>query len=178
MRLGRVTIAVLTILLAMYFYIFHEGLSHDSNDWGNFGSYIGGVGSVIISAVAVIAANKANDLCNAVNKAISKEEQDIHKREKCIDQITDSYENITSLFSQYSNQSQEHRISLLIQSRCRIIEYYSNILPKGTVKDELSKNLKNASIELHKKPKEGVRLESLTEAYSQFMKGLVDNDLK
>lgn len=44
-----ITSAILSIIILCYFYIFHGELSHNSNDWGNFGSYIGGAGSVILS---------------------------------------------------------------------------------------------------------------------------------
>ncbi len=39
----------LCALLSIYFIMFHSGLSEISDDWGNFGSYFGGVGSIALS---------------------------------------------------------------------------------------------------------------------------------
>lgn len=42
-------VILLCALLSVYFIMFHSGLSEISNDWGNFGSYFGGVGSIALS---------------------------------------------------------------------------------------------------------------------------------
>jgi hypothetical protein len=36
-------------VLGIYFSKFHNGLSGNSDDWGNFGDYIGGVGCLVLS---------------------------------------------------------------------------------------------------------------------------------
>lgn len=48
----------LSVLFFLYFYNFHNGLSLDSNDWGNFGSYIGGLGSLVLSIMLFIHTKK------------------------------------------------------------------------------------------------------------------------
>lgn len=39
------------LLLSAYFCNFHDGFSDDSDDWGNFGGYIGGIFGCILSIV-------------------------------------------------------------------------------------------------------------------------------
>ncbi|MBQ6050136.1 MAG: hypothetical protein IJL35_06015 [Bacteroidaceae bacterium] len=38
------------LFITLYIYVFHSGLSSNSNDWGNFGSYFGSVSSLVLSA--------------------------------------------------------------------------------------------------------------------------------
>ena len=49
MKCIKYTIIFILIFLSLYFMKFHECLSDKSDDWGNFGSYIGGIGSLILS---------------------------------------------------------------------------------------------------------------------------------
>ena len=51
--LYAISVCAILICIGIYFYIFHEGLSHHSNDWGNFGGYIGGVSALVLSSLAV-----------------------------------------------------------------------------------------------------------------------------
>ena len=44
----------------IYFIKFHNGLSSNSNDWGNFDDYIGGVGSIILSFALLWFTHEAN----------------------------------------------------------------------------------------------------------------------
>lgn len=48
-----ITLAVFLIPLTVYFYQFHY-LSDDPNDWGAFGSYIGGVYSVFVAILVIM----------------------------------------------------------------------------------------------------------------------------
>lgn len=52
-----VTLAVVAMIsvLAMYFYIFNGGLSSNSTDWANFGSYVGGLTTPVLSFCALVA---------------------------------------------------------------------------------------------------------------------------
>lgn len=159
--------------LSLYFMKFHNGLSEDSNDWGNFGDYIGGVCSVIVAIFAILFSVKVSEICNSINIAISKDEQENNKREKCIDRITSSYEDIAKLFSQYNmNNENNNRISLLIKSKCRIIDYYAKILPQPTTTEECITELRNKAHSLYNAPTSGKSLEELSEAYTDFMRGL------
>ena len=42
-------ILVLSLFLFIYVVIFHQGLSSNHEEWGSFGSYIGGIGGIILS---------------------------------------------------------------------------------------------------------------------------------
>jgi len=39
----------LSVALFLYFIVFHSGLSDCHEEWGSFGSYIGGIGGIILS---------------------------------------------------------------------------------------------------------------------------------
>lgn len=159
--------------LSLYFIKFHNGLSENSNDWGNFGDYIGGVCSVIVAIFAILFSVKVSDICNSINIAISKDEQENNKREKCIDRITSSYEDIAKLFSQYNmNNENNNQISLLIKSKCRIIDYYAKILPQQTTTEKSITELRNKTHGLYTNPISGKSLEELSEAYTDFMRNL------
>ena len=41
------------VLLAIYFYLFHGGFSMDSDDWGNFGDFFGGISVALLTAMNV-----------------------------------------------------------------------------------------------------------------------------
>lgn len=41
-------------LIVLYFTVFHAGFSTDSSDWGNFGSYVGGIISPILSFATIV----------------------------------------------------------------------------------------------------------------------------
>ena len=43
-----VVIAIILLMLVLYFSVFHDGFSNDSGNWGDFGSYIGGIGSLAL----------------------------------------------------------------------------------------------------------------------------------
>lgn len=53
-------ILVLLFFIAIYLVKFHNGLSSDSEDWGDFGSYIGGISSLIFSGAAIYASYKVS----------------------------------------------------------------------------------------------------------------------
>ena len=42
-------LAILVFFLFLYLLIFHNGLSVHHEEWGSFGSYIGGIGGVVLS---------------------------------------------------------------------------------------------------------------------------------
>ena len=42
-------IAVLLLSLLIYLFVFHQGLSNNHEEWGSFGSYIGGIGGIVLS---------------------------------------------------------------------------------------------------------------------------------
>ena len=42
-------ILVLFLFLFIYVFVFHQGLSSNHEEWGSFGSYIGGIGGIILS---------------------------------------------------------------------------------------------------------------------------------
>lgn len=168
-----IIIFLIFLLLSLYFMKFHNGLSEDSNDWGNFGDYIGGVCSVIVAIFAILFSVKVSEICNSINVAISKDEQENNKREKCIDRITSSYEDIARLYSQYKEYNENNeRISLLIKSKCRIIDYYAKILPQLTTTEECIAELRDKAHDLYHAPTSGKSLEELSSAYTDFMKGL------
>ncbi|ECU4125684.1 hypothetical protein D3F29_01275, partial [Salmonella enterica subsp. enterica serovar Havana] len=82
--------------LLPYLYIFHEGFSHKSDDWGNFGSFMGGAVAPFLSVLSIVLVlrtieltqknhaeqlsqvtkehnyNKFNDLCGFLERSISK----------------------------------------------------------------------------------------------------------
>lgn len=52
MRTKNILIAailILSIFLITYIFVFHNGLSSNHEEWGSFGSYIGGIGGIILS---------------------------------------------------------------------------------------------------------------------------------
>lgn len=46
--------AIFALFICFYFYTFHKGFSSDSQAWGSFGSYIGGVSTFVLSILAMI----------------------------------------------------------------------------------------------------------------------------
>lgn len=48
-KLFFTAIVLLIISFVVYFFVFHNGLSDDHEKWASFGSYIGGIGSIIVS---------------------------------------------------------------------------------------------------------------------------------
>jgi len=44
-----VAILVILFFLIIYVFVFHNGLSSNHEEWGNFGSYIGGIGGIVLS---------------------------------------------------------------------------------------------------------------------------------
>lgn len=111
-------ILVLTILAVMpllpYLYIFHEGFSHKSDDWGNFGSFMGGAVAPFLSVLSIVLVlrtieltqknhaeqlsqitkehnyNKFNDLCAFLEKSILKSwlVNDTERRQQVIQSLT------------------------------------------------------------------------------------------
>ncbi|EAA4364060.1 hypothetical protein DPD35_24100, partial [Salmonella enterica subsp. enterica] len=90
-------LAILAVVpLLPYLYIFHEGFSHKSDDWGNFGSFMGGAVAPFLSVLSIVLVlrtieltqknhaeqlsqvtkehnyNKFNDLCGFLERSISK----------------------------------------------------------------------------------------------------------
>ena len=65
-RCGIIPLLILIgcFTISLYFLIFHDGLSNNQDDWGNFGAYIGGIASifnVIIFTWLTISIQKAGD---------------------------------------------------------------------------------------------------------------------
>ncbi|EDV4177330.1 hypothetical protein CWG91_003105 [Salmonella enterica subsp. enterica serovar Ramatgan] len=87
---------IAVIPLAPYLLVFHNGFSHLSDDWGNFGSYMSGITAPLLSVISIILVlhtieltqknhaaqlsqvtkehnyNKFNDLCVFLESSISK----------------------------------------------------------------------------------------------------------
>ena len=42
-------ISVLFLFMFIYVVVFHQGLSSNHEEWGSFGSYIGGIGGIVLS---------------------------------------------------------------------------------------------------------------------------------
>ncbi|MDT8625698.1 hypothetical protein [Klebsiella grimontii] len=87
---------IAVIPLAPYLLVFHNGFSHLSDDWGNFGSYMSGITAPLLSVISIILVlhtieltqrnhaeqlsqitkehnyNKFNDLCGFLENSISK----------------------------------------------------------------------------------------------------------
>ncbi len=49
-----ICILLFLVFVFLYFYKFHDGLSNKPDDWGNFGSYIGGIIGSILSGINLI----------------------------------------------------------------------------------------------------------------------------
>lgn len=90
---------VIGVSLIIYFVIFHNGLSKYSNDWGNFGSYIGGVGNVVLSFALLWFTYKAdkreeNTKQREENNKQRENEMQLLKQIEIILVKTSEYENI------------------------------------------------------------------------------------
>ena len=51
--LGIILFIIILIILAIYWKVFHNGLSYNSDDWGNFGSYFNGLLAPILTIVNI-----------------------------------------------------------------------------------------------------------------------------
>jgi len=47
-------ILLIALVLGVYWQVFHDGLSNNSTDWGNFGSYFNGVLTPILSIINIL----------------------------------------------------------------------------------------------------------------------------
>ena len=77
----KYTLPILCLIpIALYFIFFHDSISFNNADWGDFGDYIGGVYSIIMSIVVVylsyyltkkdVKKAKKNDAIENINKKI------------------------------------------------------------------------------------------------------------
>ena len=48
-RILIIATVLLSIALVLYMIVFHSGLSTNHEEWGSFGSYIGGIGGIVLS---------------------------------------------------------------------------------------------------------------------------------
>lgn len=48
-RIFLSAIAAILLSLLIYLIVFHRGLSNNHEEWGSFGSYIGGIGGIVLS---------------------------------------------------------------------------------------------------------------------------------
>ena len=48
-RILLIAVITLSFFLFLYFFIFHDGLSSNHEEWGYFGDYIGGIGGIVLS---------------------------------------------------------------------------------------------------------------------------------
>lgn len=55
-----IPILILLFFITIYLIKFHNGLSSDSEDWSDFGSYIGGVSTLIFSSAAIYVSYKVS----------------------------------------------------------------------------------------------------------------------
>lgn len=100
--------------LAPYLLVFHNGFSHLSDDWGNFGSYMSGITAPLLSVISIILVlhtieltqrnhaeqlsqitkehnyNKFNDLCGFLEKSISNSwlNNDENRKQQVIRELT------------------------------------------------------------------------------------------
>ncbi len=134
----------IVIFLLLYFVIFHSGLSNNSNDWGNFGSYIGGISTLILSAAAIYMTWNV-----FIKEQKAKKRQEVLKRViERIDNIDKLRQEITILtknngFSKDEIKGIESRIRL----QCKIIKSIINedIQNKDEFLNSLEKYQKNMS---------------------------------
>lgn len=133
------TVLVFIIILAFYFYMFNSGLSKDSNSWSNFGDYVNGVLTPILTAINIyvfikmtIAISGLEERrtinANAIEKARLEKEM-CHEKEMLMMQLRK--QEIDTFVKQmnriYDYSSKENRI----QSLQQVIDYLTSFCETG-----------------------------------------------
>ncbi len=124
---GLVILVFLILITPVVVYTFHfwdYEISNNPADWANFGSYIGGVYSVITAIAAIFITYKINNVNNAK-----------YRLEKCVDSIIITIADI----EQDVKETQEKYIALRIPwekddisritRKCIIAKYYLKTFP-------------------------------------------------
>lgn len=111
-----IPISILVLLLIFYFLVFNDKLSENSNDWGNFGSYIGGVGSLILSMFVFY-------YTYTVDKRAENEKQE-EKRIQLLKQI----QTLLSKIEQYNNLIYKSHNATLVERGKQSYETCHNVI--------------------------------------------------
>ena len=130
---------VSVIILAFYFFMFNDGLSKDSNSWSNFGDYVNGVLTPILTAINIyvfikmtIAISSLEERrtinANAIEEARLEKEMH-HEKEMLMMQLRkqeiDTFVKQMNRIFDYS--SKENRI----QSLQQVIDYLTSFCETG-----------------------------------------------
>ncbi len=133
-------IFILFILLfpvILYINKFHGPLSNDSSDWANFGSYIGGVYSVVLTIVLVYVTH----LLNARSEKDSKRREVINKIYEKIEGITadDVYDiNKVNELVMKINTARIHINDVYFDELIRFTDYLKNVIHDPSKKNEIT----------------------------------------
>ncbi|WP_455668246.1 hypothetical protein [Phocaeicola sp.] len=98
------SVIVLFSFIAAYFYKFHNCFSDNPNDWGNFGSYMGGVCGLFVSIVAIWVSYKLNIYTRSSSK-IDELMYDIIKRNENIQALLKRLKELEDSIKQHCSNS-------------------------------------------------------------------------
>jgi len=189
---------IFLIPILLYFYIFAcNGVSYETIDWANLGSYIGGIYAPVTTIVTAYIAFKIaeherqtneriSNLSNSIAIQISDKDYNRHRLDDCIKNIIKSVTEIRRMHQMRDDTSYNDELNLsnkrvkikVISSNmkveCTTLLFYTKTIP---LEKKKSKKDFTDAIQVFIEQPNGVNYDRLIETYQLFMQHLMDGVL-
>ena len=124
-------VIVSIIILAFYFFMFNNGLSKDSNSWSNFGDYVNGVLTPILTAINIYVFIKMTIAISSLEERRTNNANEIEEArlEKELKQAKEQFEReLENDKIRLERELENERKLLLMQLRKQEIDSFLNVM--------------------------------------------------